>query len=70
MRCPGDVIRHIHTSTDGLRYIAVELQYYERIRDEAKEYCEVNEEPFSSLPELTVPHFLVYGVPIIAGGHA
>lgn len=70
MRCLGDVIRHIHTSTIELRYVAVELQHYERIRDEAREYCECNDEPFSSMPELATPHFLVYGVPVIAGGHA
>lgn len=65
-----EVIHHIINAAQPLSCVAVEVNVWEALRDECREYCEDNDEPFASDPKFYAPNFLVMGIPVIAAGRA
>lgn len=65
-----EVINHIINAQQPLSCVVVSVGSWEMLRDECREYCEDNDEPFSSNPYFYAPNFLVLGVPVIAAGRA
>lgn len=65
-----EVIDHIMTAQQPLSCVVVNVGVWEMLRDECREFCEENDEPFTTNPNFFAPNFLVMGIPVIAAGRA
>lgn len=65
-----EVVNFIKNARTPLECVAIEVGAWERIRDECREFCEENDEPFTTNPNFYAPNFLVMGIPVIAAGRA
>lgn len=70
MNTLGDVIQYICQARTPLACVVVGVAEWEALRDECREFCEDNDEPFSTDPNFYAPNFLVFGIPVIAAGTA
>lgn len=70
MNTLGDVAHHIQTLPAPVPYVAVSVERWASIRDEMIDWCHERDTELEASMFLTTPNFLVFGIPVIAAGHA
>lgn len=70
MKTLGDVAYYIQNLPAPVPYVAVSINEWERIRDEAVAWHDAHDSQLEASMYMTTPNFLVFGIPIIAAGHA
>lgn len=68
MKNLGELVHYISQLSMPVPYIGI--GNWEAVREEARLWCEDNDEKFECDPRLLTPNFIVFGIPIIQAGNA